>query len=422
MRRFRSAGLILTALLANTALAADWPAWRGPAGNGTTAEIELPTTWSAKENVTWKAPLPGGGNSTPVVIGDRVFLTCATDKGAIRSLICFAREDGKELWRKETKFEGTEPTHATNPYCSSTPATDGKALYVWFGSAGFAAYDLDGKELWRKDLGPFTHIWGNASSPVLLGDRIILSAGPGPTSALLAMEKSTGEIVWKTELLDARGTKPDDWRGSWATPVLHKMSDGKDELVLPLPGYVAAFDPSNGKERWRCKGLTNLCYANVLIGDGYIVGMSGYGGAALGMREPKADETGDLTASHRLWVVPKNQQRIGSGVITGGYVYMINEPGVGQCIDPKTGEDVWKQRITSSTWSSLVLSGENLYVVNQGGETVVWHASPKGPEVLHENPLGDETRASVVPSDGQIFIRTYRNLYCIGKRSNLKAG
>src|SRR3954471_426178 len=188
-------GLAVWATLASVVAAADWPAWRGPAGNGITQETNLPETWSQTENVTWRAPLPGPGNSSPVVLGDRVFVTCASDKGAVRSVICFDRADGKVRWRKDTPFKGEEPTHETNPYDASTPATDGKALYVWHGSAGFFAYDLDGKELWHRDLGPFVFIWGNASSPVLLGDHVILPAGPGPRSALLAMDKNTGKTL-----------------------------------------------------------------------------------------------------------------------------------------------------------------------------------------------------------------------------------
>jgi outer membrane protein assembly factor BamB len=418
-RPFASAVLVSTtvALLTATTLAGDWPRWRGPDGNGVTAETDLPQTWSATQNVTWKAPLPGPGNSSPVVLGDRVFVTCASEKGAVRSAICFGRADGKVRWRKDVSFKGEEPTHDTYPFDASTPTTDGQALYVWHGSAGFFAYDLDGNELWHRDLGPFIFIWGNASSPVLLGDRVILSAGPGPRSALLAMDKKTGKTIWQTELPDARPRKEDEWAGSWTTPVIRKTGDGKPELVLSLPDYVAGFDPETGKEIWRCRGLSRLCYADPLVGDGYIIAMCGYGGPAIGMREPKPGETGDLTDSHRLWVVPPNQQRIGSGQIVGGLVYMLNEPGVMQCIDPKTGKDLWKKRLTGTTWGSLIRSGELFYVTNSAGETIVFRATPKDLEVLHENPLGGEqTHATLSPSDGQVFVRTWKNLYCIGKR------
>jgi outer membrane protein assembly factor BamB len=416
MRTLLAAAALMLICCSSPLPAADWPAWRGPTGQGLTTETGLPTTWSAKENVTWKVPLPGPGSSTPIIVGDRVLVTAASDNGAVRSVICFSRTDGKELWRGETKFAGKEPTHETNPYAGSSPVTDGKAVYAWHGSAGFVAYDLDGKELWRRDLGTFTHIWGNASSPVLLGDRVILSAGPGMRHVLLAMDAKNGETVWQTELPEALSKKPDEFTGSWATPVVRKTSDGKDELVLPLPGHVAGFDPATGKETWRCRGMTKLAYANALVGEGHIVAMSGFQGSAFGMREPKAGETGDLTASHRLWVVEKNQQRIGTGMIVDGHVYMLNEPGVMQCIELKTGKELWKKRLTGSTWGSLVRSGDVFYVTDRAGETIIFRATPTGLEVLQENPLGEQTQASIAPSDGQLFIRTFRHLYCIGQR------
>lgn len=402
----------------HTALAADWPAWRGPTGQGVTAERDLPTTWSATENVTWKTPLPGPGNSTPVVWGDRVFLTGATDAGAKRGVFCFDRNDGKLLWRRDTPFADKEPTHETSPYDSASPVTDGRAVYAWHGSAGVVAYDFEGKQLWHKDLGPFHHIWGNAASPVLHGEVLILSAGPGPRSMLVALNKGSGDVVWQTELADARGDKPDVWKGSWSTPVLRATAGGGGgmQVVVSLPGYVAGFDPRDGKEIWRCRGLTDLAYANPLVGERHIVAMSGYGGAALGMRAPKPDETGDLTDTHRLWVHEKNQQRVGSGVIAGDHLYIVNEPGVAQCIELETGKELAKERVSGSSWGSIVLTADGLlYLTDQAGTTVILRATPEL-KVLHENDLGETTRASVAVSDGQLFIRTYGHLYCIGQR------
>lgn len=355
---------LLSLLFCATAAAGDWPAWRGPAGDGTTGERDLPTTWSATENIAWKTPLPGPGNSTPIVLGERIFMTGATDGGATRSVYCFDRQTGKELWRSDLSFTGEEPTHETNPYSSASPVTDGESVYAWQGSAGVVAYDLEGKQLWHKDLGPFLHIWGNAASPVVHGENLIISCGPGPRSMLVALDRKSGEIVWQTDFPDARGEKPDDWKGSWATPVLRKTSDGGDEIVLPLPEYVAGFDPANGKEIWRCRGLSDLAYANALIGNDTIVAMSGYQGPSIGLRAPAAGETGDLTDTHRLWLVEKNPQRVGSGVISGDYIYILNDPGVAQCIELKTRKEVWKERASASSWGSMVLAGDLLYVTD----------------------------------------------------------
>lgn len=410
-----SALALLSASVPLPARAADWPAWRGPHGNGVCQEASLPLNWSATENVAWKTPLPGPGNSTPIVSTGQVFVTCASEKGAVRSVLCFDRADGKPLWRHDTKFIGDEPTHETNPYCSASPVTDGRRVFASHGSAGVVACDaFDGKLLWHRDLGPARHIWGNASSPVLHDNKLILLWGPGPEARLVALDPESGRALWQNDLPEAKPKSADEWKGSWATPVVHRDSDGSATLIVGLPRYLAGFDPATGKEVWRCRGLSDLVYTDALVGDGVIVCMSGYQGPAIGMRIPRKGETGDLTGSHRLWVVEKNQQRVGSGVIAGKHVFILNDPGVAECIELQTGKQVWKERAANSSWGSMVLSGDRLYVTDQTGQTVVLRAGPKF-ELLAENRLGETTRASVAPSDGQLFIRTYKHLYCIGQ-------
>jgi outer membrane protein assembly factor BamB len=418
LQRLILASLLLFAFT-GAALAADWPAWRGPAGNGTTTETGLPEKWSQAENVAWKVPLPGPGNSTPVVFGDRVYLTCASDKGAVRSVLCFDRASGKELWRRDTKFTGEEPTHDTNPFCSASPVTDGKRVFAWHGSAGVVAYTAEGQELWRRDLGPFRHIWGNASSPVLFKETVILNLGPGPESRLVALKAKDGTTLWENPLPEAKGKNADEWKGSWGTPLIHYQSAGGAMMaimVLGLPQHVAAFDPTNGKEIWRCRGLSDLVYTSPVIGNGVVVAMSGYGGPAIGLRLPDLGTRGDVTDSHRLWREEKNQQRVGSGVSSGEHCYIVNEPGIALCIELKTGKPVWRERVAGTTWSSAVLAGDRVYATDQTGETVVFRASPQKLELLHRNELGEMTRASPAVSDGQVFIRTYKHLYCIGTR------
>ncbi|MDB5304792.1 MAG: Serine/threonine protein kinase, partial [Phycisphaerales bacterium] len=395
------------------ARAGDWPTWRGPAGNGVSDEKETPTSWSATENIVWKSPLPGGGNSTPIVWGDSVFVTCASKQGAIRSVICFARSTGNQQWSADTEFAGVEPTHADNPYCASSPITDGKAVYAWLGSAGVVAYDFSGRLLWKTDLGPFKHIWGNATSPVFYKDTLILKCGPGTNCFLVALNKETGKPTWKRELPDAVG-KVEEFKGSWSSPVLCQIGETL-ELIAALPGYVAAFDPETGEELWRCRGLGALSYADPLVGKETIVAMSGYGGPAIAMRTPKPADRGDLTESHRLWVVTNNPQRIGSGIMIGNRVYILNEPGIAECLDALTGKTIWKGRAAGSTWGSTILADGKFFTTDQSGETTVWSPGDEL-KILTHNPLNEKVRATPVFSDGQIFIRTYANLYCIGKR------
>jgi outer membrane protein assembly factor BamB len=402
----------LGALVPATAFAGDWPAWRGPAGTGVSDERGVPIEWSASENITWKTPLPDQGNSTPIVWGDRVFVTQALEKGARRTVMCFDRGDGKLLWQGEVPFSGKEPTHDTNPYCSASPVTDGERVIAWHGSAGMVAYDFEGQELWRRDLGPFEHIWGNAASPVIHGELVIAHLGPGPQTILAAFDKKTGQDVWRRELADARGKDADQWKGSWSTPVLRPIAGGH-ELLVSLPQQVSAFDPATGADRWTCRGLGDLVYTSVLFGDDTVVAMSGYGGPALATR---AGEKGDVTDTHRLWLVEGNPQRVGSGVVVGQHIFILEETGVAECIELATGKSLWEERLGAKSWSSMAHVDGRLYVIDMDGETFVLAANPEKCEIIARNPLGELTRGSLAFSDGQIFIRTYQKLYCIGER------
>jgi outer membrane protein assembly factor BamB len=406
-----------TLLLAASIVSADnWPGWRGPTGLGQSTEKDLPLTWSEKENIRWKTPLPDTGNASPAIWGDHIFLTQATDKGTKRGILCIDRKTGREKWSHYVEQKKVEPTHGTNPYGSATCATDGERVITSLGSGGVLCLDFNGKELWHKDLGEFVHIWGTGSSPVLHGALCYLWCGPGERQFLIAMNKKTGEEVWRHEEpggnsgLDKDGKKA-SWLGSWSTPVIARIGE-REEMILSVPKKVKAFDPKTGKELWTCDGMTDLVYTSALVSpDGIVVAMSGYGGAALAVR---AGGTGDVTKTHRLWHHPRNPQRIGSGVIVGDYLYLVNEPGLASCFELKTGKDVWKQeRLTSATWGSLVRAGDRMYVTNTDGTTVVLKADPAKIDVLAENKLPDRVLASIATSDGEIFIRGYKNLWCI---------
>jgi outer membrane protein assembly factor BamB len=413
--------LTLLLLCAGASLAANWPAWRGPGGDGHSSEKEAPLTWSRTENVRWKTPLPSPGNSTPIVWGNRVFLTQSIDrKGTRRAVLCFDRADGKLLWQRETPYEGTEPTHATNPYCSASPVTDGQRVIASHGSAGLVCYDFEGKELWRKDLGKLHHVWGNASSPVLYKDLVILWCGPGERQFLIALNKANGEQVWKHDEPGGKfGKVPSDWRGSWSTPLIVRAGD-HDELILPVPRKLKGFDPATGKELWWCDGLGPLVYTSpVCSAEGIVVAMSGYHGPALAVR---LGGKGDVTRTHRLWQQGKgNPQRIGSAVLVGEHLYLLNESDVAVCLETKTGKTVWKERLPGTSWSSMVLIGERIYVTNHAGDCYVIAASPKFRQ-LAVNSLGERVLSSVAVSDGELFIRSYNHLWCITpKRGNPKS-
>jgi outer membrane protein assembly factor BamB len=406
---------LFVVLVSSTASpAGNWPAWKGSAGDGVSDEKDVPVSWSKTENVIWKTALPGGGNSTPIVWDDRVFLTCAKEQGRIRSLLCFDRKDGKLLWQGDTEFGGVEPTHGDNPYCAASPITDGNAVYASFGSAGVVAYDFSGKQLWKHDIGALRHIWGNSGSPVFYKQSLILNCGPGLRCFLVALDKESGKEIWKQDLPEAVAANDGEFKGSWSSPVLYD-NEGSPQLIVTLPGYVAGFDPENGKEIWRCKGLSLLAYAQPLVSKEFIIAMSGYGGPTIGMRTPKPTEHGDLTKSNRLWINNRNPQRIGSGIMIGDRVYLLNEPGIAVCFEAATGRELWKARASGSAWASTEYVDGKLFSTDQSGESIVWLPGDKL-QILNHNSMGEKTRASLAFSDGQIFERTYENLYCIGKR------
>lgn len=403
--------------------AGNWPEWRGPHQDGITAETNLPEKWSATENVKWKTPLPGPGNSTPIVWDDKVFVTQSVENEGKRLLLCFNRKDGKLLWEKGTVFGDKEASHETNPQCSSSPVTDGKVVVAWFGSAGIFCYDLEGKELWKRDLGRQHHEWGYASSPVIYKDLVFLNFGPGENSFLIALKKSDGSTVWQKDVVEKHYKERADGfkgqatgvTGSWATPLIVKTQE-RDELVLAAPDKLEAFDPTTGKELWFVKGMNPLVYTTPVYGEGIIFCSGGFHGPDMAVRP---GGNGDATATHKLWEGGRTQNRLGSAVIKDGYAYLVGMPGVAECIDIKTGKKAWEERVrglgpNSDSWSSMVLSGDKIYLLNKSGNTIILRASPKF-EVLQINSIGNEMcNSSIVVSDGDIFIRTHENLWCIG--------
>ncbi len=399
------------------AQAENWPQWRGPQGLGISNETDLPLTWSPTENVRWKVKLPERGNSTPIVWEKRIFVTQPVENR--RTLMCLDREDGSLLWQVGTTYEASEPTHSTNPFCSASPVTDGQRVITWFGSAGVFCYDFDGKQLWHRDLGIQEHEWGYAASPVIHGDLCFINFGPGKNEFVVALNKITGEEVWRYMLprpTPEQLQADDNLRGSWSTPLVINAS-GREELILTLPEEVVALTPRSGRQLWRAGGLGSLVYTSPMWGEGILVALGGYHRACVAVRPGGSD---DVTDTHVVWQQPKSKLRLGSGVIHKGYFYVNDMQGVAQCFDLQTGESVWEKRLTAGgtgdTWSSMILTAdERLYMLNQGGDTFVLKASPKY-ERLEANSLDEQTNSSVVISDGEIFIRTHEHLWCLGKK------
>ena len=447
-RLFSTSALLTLVLFAmnNSAQAAEnWPAWRGIDGTGVVPADNLPTTWGPDhENIRWRTPLPESGNSTPIIWENRVFITQPLEKEKRRTLMCFDRNDGKLLWQQGVVYDQEDPSHATNPYCSPSPVTDGERVVVWFGSAGLYCYDLEGNELWRRDdLGPQDHKWGTGTSPVFYKDLCILQFGPGTSEFVLAVDKTSGSTKWKIDALDAEAeaklivegtlggagksaeadkekTRAEQLRGSWGTPIIVRAKANgamRDELILNQPYRVTSRDPATGEELWICRGLGPLVYSSPGYGENTIVAMGGYFGGSIAVTP---GGSGDVSDSHRVWFKKKSKARLGTGVIKDGYYYVTDMNGVAQCLELATGKFAWEARLdpagsNGGIWSSPVLAGDLVYITNKSGDSFVYRTNPEEFELISRNSLEETSNSSVAVAGETLFLRTDKALYCVGK-------
>ena len=403
-----------------------WPAWRGPTGDGVSTETGFPTEWSASKSVRWRTPLPERGNSTPIVWGDRIFVTQPLAAEKKRALLAFDRATGKLVWQNAVNAKEDEPTHEANPYGSPSPVTDGERVIAWFGSTGLVAFDFGGKVLWQRDLGAMHHVFGYGSSPVLHGGRCYLNFGPGVREFLLAVDARSGDIVWimgrdgapLRELPPSvEGSSADlgkDINGTWSTPIILREGE-RDVIVTAFRDLVAAFDASSGELVWKCRGMGLQSKASPVAGEGIVLQLGGKDSTSLAVRQ---GGKGDVTATHTLWTSPKADARVGTGVITGGLAFTSQRTGIIECAELSTGAEVWKKRQAgpagpSDMWSSFFLAEGRIYAMNQAGDTFVVRAS-RDYELLATSSLGEPTNSSVVGTAGCLYLRTHKALWCIG--------
>ena len=388
---FLSILLLVTPLFVTSLLSEDWSAFRGPAGNGVSNATNVPVNWGNEQNVAWKADLPGKSNGSPVVSAGHVFLTSADHKGHERNLHCFSLGDGAEAWVRTVKFDKTLPTHKTNLYGGTTPAADGKRIVVWHGSAGLLCYDFSGTEIWKRELGEFRHQWGYGTSPVIHEDKVILHSGPGASVFVAAFDLDSGDTVWKTdEPVENDGERNDanKYMGSWSTPVITTVAE-QTLAVCSMSTRVNAYDVRSGEIVFTCDGLRgtrgDLAYTSPVMADDICIAMGGFTGPAMGFRMAG---TGNITEQQRLWRVgEKNPQRIGSGVFVDGFIYMANAgPNLLECIEPRTGKVLWKERSGGAHWGSIVYADDRLYTTDQDGTTLVFRPNPKRYEPIATNP------------------------------------
>ena len=416
--------IAIAIVCSGSAWGADWKQFRGPGGLGVSTQQGLPESWSGEQNIAWKTELPGAGTSSPIVVGERVYLTCYSgyaqnveDPGTMQSLlrhvVAVDRNSGTILWTKDFKPELPESAYSGgnnswHGYSSSTPVSDGERLYVFFGKSGVYCLDLDGNQIWKSSVGNGTRGWGSSNSPVLHENLVILNASV-ESGAIVALDKSTGKEVWRAGGL----------RGSWNTPLLVQTENGDTELVVSVPEKVLGFDPASGEALWNCIGIPDRGYVcpSVVAHQGVVYAIGGRKNTALAVR---TGGRGEVTDSHRLWITDKGSN-VCSPVYHDGHLYWIHErQGTANCLDASNGQVKFQVRLTPRpgvVYSSSLVADGKIYCSSQRNGTFVLAASPEF-KLLSHNSLGnDNSRTNACPAvhNGQLLMRTDRMLYCIGK-------
>jgi outer membrane protein assembly factor BamB len=419
-------GLLGLGLAVTGASAKDWTGFRGGAGDGISSEKGLPTRFGDKTNLKWKTELAGPGASSPIVVGDKVFVTAYTGYGLskenvgekadlARHLYCLSRKDGSVIWRKTVnahqpvdEYKGYIGEHG---YSTSTPVTDGKRVYVFFGKSGVLAYDFDGNRLWHTLVGKMSSDkqWGSASSPLLYDDTVIVSAAD-EAEAVIALDKRTGKEKWR-----AKGATLNH---VYATPALSKGAGGVDEIVVHMPEEIWGLNAKTGKKRWTAKtGLPGNICPSVVVGDDAIYGFGGF--PKHGAFAIEKGGKGDITNTHMKWSVGENPSVV-TPVLTGGKLYWVNSKGVATCMDAKTGKIVYsgtvgEGRAKAGCYASPTLVDDKLYIVSRSAGIFVLKAD-ESMKVLEHNVFESDSsifNASPAVSNGQIFIRSNQAIYCV---------
>lgn len=399
----KNAFAIAVLALANTLQAGDWPQFRGPGAQGH-ADIKLPVNLSA-DTAKWKAPVPGGGWSSPVIVGGKIYLTSAIEKGEGLSLnaLCLNAADGKVVWN--TPIFGIEKAprmHRKNSQASPTPIVDGKQVYVHFGHMGTAALTLDGKVAWKNDTIKYPPVHGNGGTPALVDGKLIFSCDGASNPFVIALNIKDGSQAWKVNRsVNARR------KFSFSTPLALKTATGK-QVLLPGSDMIGAYNPADGSEIWRATYDGYSVVPRPVVGHGMVFFSTGFDRAKA--MAVQLGGKGDVTETHVKWVLPKGAPHTPSMVLTGNELFMVSDGGIASCVDAKSGEVHWSERLGGGCSASPILADGKLYVVNEAG-TVYVVAAEKEFKLLAKNALGEKSLASPAVADGALFIRTAGHLW-----------
>lgn len=410
--------VVSLAVVATSSAHADWLQFRGPGGLGIAPDKNTPLTWSAKANLAWKTEMPGAGAAGPIVVGDKVIVHCYSGYGLDRNepgeqknlkrhLVCVDRKSGKILWQRdfaaalpEAAYSGSFIT--LHGYASSTPVSDGKFIYTLFGKSGLYAFDLDGKEQWKANVGAKTHDWGTGTSPVLYKDLVIVNASV-ESSSLIAFNKVNGKEVWRVK----------DINESWNTPAIAKVGNATTELAVAARRKMIGINPDDGKELWSADTFNWYVCPSIVADKGVFYGLQHETCVAV-----KGGGRGDVTNSHVAW--QKNFGAVvASPLLQEGHMYWAAS-GIAFCVNAADGKQVYRERLKGASgenYASPVLADGKLYYVSRESGTYVVEVGPKY-KLLAHNTLDPDTsifNATPAVSGSQLFLRSDRFLYCVGK-------
>ena len=416
----RALFLIFQLVLAN-ANAENWPQFRGPNSEGRSSENGVPLSWSAKENIAWKTPLPGESWSSPIVWQDTLFVTTATDEGKSCHVLALDRRTGKIIWDREAFQQSLGRKEGRNTYATSTPATDGERVYACFFDGSLAALDIAGKLVWTNRSYPFYSQHGLGTSPILHGDLLIMardgsSAGedkglgwqrPWDQAFLIALDTRSGKERWKGR----RGLS----RISHCVPTIWTAPDGLAQVISEAGDVVQGFDVRTGERQWSSQVIGEGKVPSTVIGGGVVFTAGGWGGRE-SIKAFKLGGQGELGTNNLLWEQKGIMPKVPSMLYLKGLLFAITDTGTASGIKTDTGEILWKEKLPGNYSASPIAAERRIYFTSDSGETTVVGAAPDF-RVLARNPIGEKVQASLAVSQGQIFIRTERNLFAIGANS-----
>ncbi|MBL69282.1 MAG: serine/threonine protein kinase [Verrucomicrobiales bacterium] len=407
-----------------TLLGENWPGWRGPRGDGTSLSKEVPLKWNSKEDVAWKAALPGRGLSSPIVWEDRIFLTSCLLEREERVLLCLDRKTGRELWRRVVVKSRLETVHRLNSRASGTPAVDGEGVYTAFlkasgkevpapnvstprlitpGKIVVAAHDLKGGEKWKVEIGDFISAHGFNSCPVIFDGSVIINGDHDGKSYLVVLDKRTGRERWR--VAREHGIR------SYGTPIIRKVG-GRTQMVLAGSKTVTSYDPATGKKLWTVDGPTEQFVASMVF-DGERFFVTG-GFPERHIMAIRPDGRGNVTETHVSWRARRGASYVPSPIVVGKYFLVVSDSGIASCFDAASGERLWMERLGGGHSASPVSAGGMVYFVSDKGVTTVLKPGREF-KVVARNEIGELVSSSPAISQGQIFIRGGKHLFCIGR-------